>query len=54
VLDLYPLVPPDPLVALLELNGQLAVPAARGGGAPPVRSVVRLTRREALPVADTR
>jgi N-acetylmuramoyl-L-alanine amidase len=42
VLDLYPLVPPDPLVALLELNGQLAVPAARGGGAPPVRSVVRL------------
>jgi N-acetylmuramoyl-L-alanine amidase len=34
VLDLYPLVPPDPLVALLELNGQLAAPAAR--------SVVRL------------
>ena len=29
VLDLYPLVPPDPLVALLELNGQLAAPAAR-------------------------
>jgi N-acetylmuramoyl-L-alanine amidase len=41
VLDLYPLVPPDPLVALLELNGQLAAPAARGGGATP-RSVVRL------------
>jgi N-acetylmuramoyl-L-alanine amidase len=38
VLDLYPLVPPDPLVALLELNGQLA---ARGGEATP-RSVVRL------------
>jgi len=41
VLDLYPLVPPDPLVALLELNGQLAAPAARGGEAAP-RSVVRL------------
>jgi N-acetylmuramoyl-L-alanine amidase len=41
VLDLYPLVPPDPLVALLELNGQLAAPAARGGEATP-RSVVRL------------
>ena len=41
VLDLYPLVPPDPLVALLELNGQLAAPAARGSGATP-RSVVRL------------
>jgi N-acetylmuramoyl-L-alanine amidase len=41
VLDLYPLVPPDPLVALLELNGQLAAPAARGGEASP-RSVVRL------------
>lgn len=42
VLDLYPLVPPDPLVALLELNGQLAAPAARGGAAPPRQSVVRL------------
>jgi N-acetylmuramoyl-L-alanine amidase len=41
VLDLYPLVPPDPLLALLELNGQLAAPAARGGEAAP-RSVVRL------------
>jgi len=41
VLDLYPLVPPDPLVALLELNGQLAAPAARGGAAPR-QSVVRL------------
>jgi len=41
VLDLYPLVPPDPLVALLELNGQLGAPGARGG-APPARSVVRL------------
>ncbi|MEX1074004.1 MAG: N-acetylmuramoyl-L-alanine amidase [Burkholderiales bacterium] len=41
VLDLYPLVPPDPLVALLELNGKLAAPAARGGEARP-RSVVRL------------
>jgi N-acetylmuramoyl-L-alanine amidase len=41
VLDLYPLVPPDPLVALLELNGQLAAPAARGGESAP-RSVVRL------------
>jgi N-acetylmuramoyl-L-alanine amidase len=41
VLDLYPLVPPDPLVALLELNGQLAAPAARGGAAPKA-SVVRL------------
>jgi len=41
VLDLYPLVPPDPLVALLELNGQLAAPAARGGAAPR-QSVARL------------
>jgi N-acetylmuramoyl-L-alanine amidase len=41
VLDLYPLVPPDPLVALLELNGQLSAPAARGGAAPKA-SVVRL------------
>jgi N-acetylmuramoyl-L-alanine amidase len=28
VLDLYPLVPPDPLAALLELNGQIGGPAA--------------------------
>ncbi|MDH4174743.1 MAG: N-acetylmuramoyl-L-alanine amidase, partial [Betaproteobacteria bacterium] len=42
VLDLYPLVPPDPLVALLELNGQLAAPAARRGAEAPARSVVRL------------
>jgi len=41
VLDLYPLVPPDPLAALLELNGQLAAPGARGGDTTP-RSVVRL------------
>ncbi|MEO8718339.1 MAG: N-acetylmuramoyl-L-alanine amidase [Burkholderiales bacterium] len=41
VLDLYPLVPPDPLVALLELNGQLAAPAVRGI-APPKASVARL------------
>ncbi|MGH8707792.1 MAG: N-acetylmuramoyl-L-alanine amidase, partial [Burkholderiales bacterium] len=41
VLDLYPLVPPDPLVALLELNGQLAAPVARGGAVPKA-SVVRL------------
>jgi N-acetylmuramoyl-L-alanine amidase len=34
VLDLYPLVPPDPLVALIELNGQLAAPASKKGGAP--------------------
>jgi len=40
VLDLYPLVPPDPLVALLELNGQLAAPASRKGAAGP--SVARL------------
>ena len=41
VLDLYPLVPPDPLVALLELNGQLGAPAGRGG--PPRKvSVARL------------
>lgn len=33
VLDLYPLVPPDPLVALFELDGKLA-PAPRKGGAP--------------------
>jgi N-acetylmuramoyl-L-alanine amidase len=41
VLDLYPLVPPDPLVALLELNGQLAAPAPRKG-ATPKPSVARL------------
>jgi len=41
VLDLYPLVPPDPLVALLELNGQLAAPAPRKGAAREA-SVVRL------------
>lgn len=40
VLDLYPLVPPDPLVALLELGGQIAVPPGRDEPAP--RSVVRL------------
>jgi len=33
VLDLYPLVPPDPLVALLELNGQLATPSSHKGAA---------------------
>jgi N-acetylmuramoyl-L-alanine amidase len=44
VLDLYPLVPPDPLVALLELNGQLAAPppAARRGAVAPKQSVARL------------
>lgn len=41
VLDLYPLVPPDPLVALLELNGQLGTPAPHKDGAPKA-SVVRL------------
>jgi N-acetylmuramoyl-L-alanine amidase len=41
VLDLYPLVPPDPLAALLELNGQIgAAPAARPQGGKP--SVARL------------
>jgi len=40
VLDLYPLVPPDPLVALLELNGQLgAAPGKADAGKP---SVLRL------------
>lgn len=34
VLDLYPLVPPDPLVALLELNGQLGTSAPQRGGGP--------------------
>jgi len=29
VLDLYPLVPPDPLVALLELGGQIGLPAGK-------------------------
>jgi len=33
VLDLYPLVPPDPLVALIELNGQLAPAPRKGAGA---------------------
>jgi N-acetylmuramoyl-L-alanine amidase len=41
VLDLYPLVPPDPLVALLELNGQLAAPA-RHKDAAPTGTVARL------------
>jgi N-acetylmuramoyl-L-alanine amidase len=41
VLDLYPLVPPDPLAALLELNGQIGdKPAARGEGGKP--AVARL------------
>jgi N-acetylmuramoyl-L-alanine amidase len=40
VLDLYPLVPPDPLVALLELGGQIAAPPGRDAPAP--RSIVRL------------
>lgn len=40
VLDLYPLVPPDPLVALLELGGQLAVPAGKSEPGKP--AVARL------------
>jgi N-acetylmuramoyl-L-alanine amidase len=39
VLDLYPLVPPDPLAALLELNGQIGAspPRPEGGKAPVAR-----------------
>ncbi len=34
VLDLYPLVPPDPLVALLELDGKLATVTGTAASAP--------------------
>jgi N-acetylmuramoyl-L-alanine amidase len=40
VLDLYPLVPPDPLIALLELNGQLG--AAPGKAEADKPSILRL------------
>jgi len=37
VLDLYPVVPPDPLAALLELNGQIgSAPGPSGSGRPAV------------------
>jgi len=37
VLDLYPVVPPDPLAALLELNGQIGSGSAAGGKAAVAR-----------------
>jgi N-acetylmuramoyl-L-alanine amidase len=40
VLDLYPLVPPDPLVALLELGGQIGLPAGKAEPGKP--AVARL------------
>jgi len=40
VLDLYPLVPPDPLVALIELNGQLGTAPGKADADKP--SVARL------------
>jgi N-acetylmuramoyl-L-alanine amidase len=42
VLDLYPLVPPDPLAALLELNGQIGGPAAAEPAKPGKPAVARL------------
>jgi N-acetylmuramoyl-L-alanine amidase len=42
VLDLYPIVAPDPLAALLELDGQLGPAAAPKGAAPKAGSVARL------------
>ncbi|HEX5091998.1 MAG TPA: N-acetylmuramoyl-L-alanine amidase [Burkholderiales bacterium] len=42
VLDLYPVVPPDPLAALLELNGQIGGSASAGPAKPGKPAVARL------------